>query len=84
MSKPKSDSINFLFHHASHPNVVFHLDAIPPGSQWDQWLADSRPFLMIGAVFFGFPGVYYRATDIPEHYRWLIYFDTTHASVMLD
>jgi hypothetical protein len=84
MSRPKSDSINFLFYHASHPNFGFHLDAIPPGSQWDQWLTDSRPILMVGAVFCGFPGIYYRNTNIRENYRWIIYFGSTNASVLLN
>jgi len=82
--EPGSDSINFLFYHASYPNFVFHLEAIPIGSQWDQWLAVSRPFLSIGAVFSGTPEDYYWSTDIPGHYNWIIYFNSTNESIILN
>jgi len=82
--EPSSTSINFLFHHASHLNFAFDLNAIPTGSQWDSWLATPRSILSIGAVYNGIPGNYYRLINIPEHYSWIIYFNSTNASVMLD
>ncbi|UCH92587.1 MAG: erythromycin esterase family protein [Candidatus Aminicenantes bacterium] len=82
-SAPKSDSINFIFHHASHSNFVFHLDVIPTGSHWDNWLANPIPFLMIGGSYNGVIENYYRATNIRDHYNWIIYFDFSSASQLL-
>lgn len=82
-AEPLRDSINFLFHHASHPNFVFHLDGIPFGSRWDSWLSQPRLFLMIGAVFNGNPEYYYRTTNVRDHYNWIIYFDSTNESIRL-
>jgi erythromycin esterase len=81
--EPSSASVNFLFHHASHSNFAFNLDAIPPGSAWDSWLSESRPFLSIGALYNGSPGNYYRSTNLRQHYNWIIYFDTTNASILI-
>ncbi|NIM17075.1 MAG: hypothetical protein GTO45_34165 [Candidatus Aminicenantes bacterium] len=80
---PRNDSINLIFHHASHKNFVFHLDAIPGGSQWDNWLSQQRPFLMIGAGYDGDPDDCYRVLDIRGHYNWIIYFDSTNATILL-
>jgi erythromycin esterase len=79
-TNPRSDSINFIFHNASHPNFAFHLDTIPAGSEWDNWLKTPRPFLGIGAVFSGVPSDHYTSTDIRGHYNWIIHFDRTTAS----
>lgn len=80
---PRRDSINFLFHQASQPNYSFHLDNIPQGSGWSNWLNEVRPFLMIGASFDGKPDHYYLIINLCEHYNWLIYFDNTNASQIL-
>jgi len=79
-AEPRNDSINFLFHYASHTDFVFRLDTIPPGSQWDNWLDSRRPFLSIGSAFNGNLSNYYRTIDIRTHYDWIIYFDNTTAS----
>ncbi|UCH94625.1 MAG: erythromycin esterase family protein [Candidatus Aminicenantes bacterium] len=81
--EPRRDSINFIFHHASHANFVFHLDAIPAGSEWDNWLSQPRPFLWLGAAYNGNPFNYYWSTKLNEHYNWIIYFDTTNASNLI-
>jgi erythromycin esterase-like protein len=81
--EPVSASVNFLFHHASLSNYAFNLDAIPPGSAWNSWLSVSRPFLSIGAGYNGSPGNYYRSTNLRQHYNWIIYFDTTNASMLI-
>jgi len=82
-SEPKRQSINFLCHHASHANFAFHLDAVAAGSQWDNWLASSKLFLMIGSVYKGSPEGYYMTINIREQYDWIIYFDNTTASRLL-
>jgi erythromycin esterase len=81
---PRIDSINYVFHQASHPNFVFNLDAIPVGSQWENWLSQQRSFLMIGVSFSGDPANYYQFIDVRGHYNWLIYFDSTNATTLLE
>jgi erythromycin esterase len=81
--EPLNGSINFLFHHASHPNFIFDLDAITPGCQWENWIAEERPFLMIGSMFNGNPKKYYRSVSVRQEYDWIIYFDNTRASTLL-
>jgi erythromycin esterase len=76
-------SINHLFRQASYSNFVFHLDSIPSGSQWDQWLSFPRPFLRITSVYNGNPEDDYTTIDIPVFFSWLIYFDITNASILL-
>jgi erythromycin esterase len=83
-TEPRDNSINFIFHHASHKNFVFHLDVIPGGSQWDNWLSRQRPFLMIGAGYDGDPADCYRVLDIRGHYNRIIYFDSTNATTLLE
>ena len=38
----------------------------------------------IGAVFSGAPEDYYQSTNIPEHYNWIIYFNSTNESIILN
>jgi erythromycin esterase len=81
-TKPPSSSVNFIFHHASHPNFAFHIEAIPPGSEWDKWLGSQRPFLMIGALFSGEVLQYYKPFNI-KAFDWIIHFDQTTASSLI-
>lgn len=81
--EPRYDSVNILFHNAAHPNFAFHLDAIPAGSEWDNWLTGPVLFLSIGSVFNGDPLDYYRNSDLRVHYNWIIYFDTTNESKLI-
>lgn len=83
ITEPLNDSINFIFHHASHPNFAFHLDAIPSGSQWSSWLESPRKILMLGAVFDGVAENYYKSVDLLGQYNWVIYFDKTTASELI-
>jgi hypothetical protein len=81
--EPESNSINFIFYNASHPNFAFHLNAIPASSNWDNWLNSPVLFLSIGAGYNGVPGNYYFLTNIPQHFNWIIYFNNTNASELL-
>jgi erythromycin esterase len=81
--EPRNSSINFIFHHAEHPNFAFHLDAIPGGSEWDSWLNGYVPFLSIGAVFNGNSLDYYGGSDLRVNYNWIIYIDTTTESRLI-
>ncbi|NIM17106.1 MAG: hypothetical protein GTO45_34320 [Candidatus Aminicenantes bacterium] len=80
---PDPTSVNFLFHYAFYPNFAFNLDGVPPGSAWDNWLSEWRPILSIGAVYDGIPDNFYRVTDMRQHYNWIIYVDTTNASILI-
>ncbi len=81
-TEPTSSSVNFIFHHASHPNFAFHIEAITPGSEWDKWLGSQRPFLMIGALFSGEVLQYYKPFNI-KAFDWIIHFDQTTASSLI-
>jgi erythromycin esterase len=83
-SNPPSNSVNFIFHHASHSNFAFHLDMIPSGSAWDSWLQKSRPFLTIGAAFCGDLEMFYSLANLRSFFNWIIHFDRTTASVLLN
>jgi erythromycin esterase len=80
--EPRQTSVNFIFHHAANLNFAFHLDAIPAGSEWDNWLSNPVPFLWIGANFNGNPLNYYWDSYLSENYNWIIYIDTTNASIL--
>ncbi|MGD2086255.1 MAG: erythromycin esterase family protein [Candidatus Aminicenantes bacterium] len=82
-AEPKQDSVNMIFHNAANSNFAFHLDAIPAGSEWENWLTAPVLFLNIGALFNGRPQDYYWDTDLPALYNWIIYFDTTTASRLI-
>lgn len=82
-TEPEPDSINFLFHHASQKNFVFNPDSIPPGSEWDNWLSQPRPFLYIGALYNGNPSDYYKIQDVREFYNRIIYIDKTTNSRLI-
>jgi erythromycin esterase-like protein len=82
-AEPMQSSVNFIFHHAAHSNFVFHLDAIPAGSEWGNWLTAPVPFLNIGDDFNGRPEDYYIDIELRIHYNWIIYFDTTTASISI-
>jgi hypothetical protein len=81
--EPRQNSVNILFHNAAHSNFAFHLDAIPAGSEWDNWLTEPVPFLLIGAFFNGNPHEYYWDSNLREHYNWIIYIDTTNESRLI-
>ncbi|NIM17105.1 MAG: hypothetical protein GTO45_34315 [Candidatus Aminicenantes bacterium] len=83
IDEPNPTSVNFLFHRAFYPNFAFNLDAIPPGSAWDSWLSELRLFLLIGALYDGIPDKYYWLTDLSRDFNWIIYFDTTNASILI-
>jgi erythromycin esterase len=81
--EPRQNSVNILFHNAAHSNFAFHLDAIPAGSEWDNWLTGPVLFLSIGSVFNGNPFGYYWNSNLREHYNWIIYIDTTNESRLI-
>jgi erythromycin esterase len=81
--EPQQDSANILFHNAAHSNFAFHLDAIPAGSDWTNWLTGPVLFLWIGAGFNGNLLDYYWNSDLRVHYNWIIYIDTTNESRLI-
>jgi erythromycin esterase len=81
--EPKHGSVNELFHAAKEKNFLLRLDRLEATSPLKTWLAPSRYFLSIGAVFNGVPDNYYYLTPLLQHFDILVYFDTTSYSAQV-
>lgn len=81
--EPKFGSINYVFHHAEDKNFILRESDIPVNSSFDIWISKPQMFLDIGSVFFENSYDHYKLKELKEENDFLIYWNTTTASELL-
>ena len=79
---PKTDSYNYLLDESSLNNFVLKTKSSHP--ELDEWISVPRTLLMVGSVYRGSPGFHYRALNLSQHYDYIIHFDETNHTDLID
>ena len=79
---PKPNSINFFMSRAKEPTFVLEIAKLQLYDAWFESISNEIEYFDIGAVYNGDPEYYYRKFN-PIYFDYIIYFDSTTASVLL-
>ncbi|QSE97380.1 erythromycin esterase family protein [Fulvivirga lutea] len=81
-ANPKTNSINFVMSQGKQSVFALKTIDLQKYGEWNDAFANSIEIFEIGAAFNNNPSDYYFKFD-PAFYEYIIYFDTTTASVLL-
>ena len=81
-ANPKENSLNALMSHTDMPAFSIELDALSNYVAWYNAFEAFMEYFFIGSAFNNNPEDYYISFD-PDLYHYMIYFDKTKASVLL-
>jgi erythromycin esterase len=84
---PRTDSINYYFHHAKYENFLLKISEIQENSELDIYLSQPQSFLTIGALFgrlLHLLGGYYMSIYLKTLFDFVINWDTTQAAEQLN
>lgn len=84
LDEPVEGSFESFLDRAAAPRFVLDLRALGAISPGNEWLAETRPFRGIGAVYDpDQPGEYWHDTPLREWYDVIIHFESTRATAVL-
>ena len=79
---PKQNSINYLMSRGKESVFAIEIGKLEQYDSWLESISNELEYFDIGAVYNGDPGFYYKKFN-PIYFEYIIYFDSTTASVLL-